>query len=188
MRMIACTSASRFAALVALLLALLVTSALRAQQNATSAAQVPPNIAPHPAPEQPLPFSHRTHVRAGAECLTCHGAANGTDITMPAIATCMTCHRTIAATRPAIVKLTEFAKTVQPVPWARVYQVLPGVTWSHVPHLQAGVQCAICHGAVGEMDVMTKVTSVTGMAACISCHQTRNASTACTTCHAWPAS
>lgn len=177
-----------FALLLAPLLALFVTGVLRAQQSASAAAQVPPNVALHPAPEQPLPFSHRTHVRVGAECQACHSATSGAEMTFPANGTCMTCHRAIATNRPAIVKLAEFAKSMQPIPWARVYRVLPGVTWTHRPHLAAGVDCETCHGAVSEMDLMAKVTSVTGMATCINCHQARKASTACTTCHVWPAS
>jgi hypothetical protein len=107
-------------------------------------------------------------------------------MTFPDTATCMKCHRTIAANRPTIVKLAEFAKGTQPIPWVRVYRVLPGVTWTHRPHLQAGVRCEACHGNVPEMDTMSMATSVTGMAACVTCHQERKASTACTTCHAWP--
>jgi hypothetical protein len=171
---------SRLVAASAVVFLLLLGAAVRAQ--------VQPNVAPHPAPEQPLPFSHRTHVRAGAQCQTCHaGAPDGRLMAFPATATCMTCHRTIAADRPTVVKLAELARSNQPVPWVRVYEVLPGVTWSHRPHVQAGVQCQTCHGAVGELDAMAKVTAVTGMASCVSCHQARQASTACVTCHAWPA-
>jgi hypothetical protein len=156
--------------------------------GAAVAAQVQPNVAPHPAPDQPLPFSHRTHVRAGAQCQACHAApGNGAQMTLPAGAVCMTCHRNMPASRPGLVKLAEYARLNQPVPWVRVYQLLPGVTWTHRPHLQAGVQCQTCHGAVGELDAMAKVTAITGMATCVTCHQQQQASTACVTCHAWPA-
>jgi len=37
-------------------------------------------------------------------------------------------------------KLGEFAKSNQPIPWVRVYQVTAGVTWTHRAHLQAGMQ------------------------------------------------
>jgi len=36
---------------------------------ATSAVQA--NLAPHPAPEQPLPYSHKTHVGMGLPCQLC---------------------------------------------------------------------------------------------------------------------
>ena len=69
----------------------------------------------------------------------------------------------------------------------RVYQVTPGVTWTHRKHLQAGMQCVMCHGNVAQLDAMAQTTSVVAMASCISCHQAHNANTACATCHSWPA-
>lgn len=165
---------------------LLAAGVVRAQQDAAGT-RVQPNVAPHPAPQQPLPFSHRTHVGAGMLCQTCHtNPGAGSQMTFPATAMCMTCHGPVAANRPAIVKLTDFARSNQAIPWVRVYEVLLGVTWTHRPHVQAGVQCEACHGAVGELDAMAAVTAVTGMASCINCHEARKASTACTTCHAWP--
>ncbi len=174
--------------MVAASIVLLVTGGVRAQQPAPGAPRVQANLAPHPAPAQPLPFSHKTHVGVGVECQTCHtNPGVGNQMTLPATSTCMACHTSSAANRPAIVKLTEFAKSNRAIPWVRVYEILSGVTWTHRRHLQAGTQCETCHGAVGELDAMAEVTAVTGMATCISCHQERKASTACTTCHAWPA-
>ncbi len=188
-------------ALIAALVMLVVTGVVRAQpsrlaplaqdrQVAPAAPfAVPANIAPHPAPEQPLPFSHKTHVSRGLRCQMCHtNPEPGAQMTFPASATCMGCHTTVAKDRPAIVKLTEMAGSNQPIPWVRVYQVLPGVTWTHRKHLQAGMPCAQCHGNAGEMDAMSAVTAVTGMSSCIGCHQAQKASTACTTCHVWPTS
>lgn len=170
---------------VAATVVLLVTGVVRAEQPAPA---VQANRAPHPAPVQPLPFSHKTHVGMGVQCQTCHtNPGAGNQMTFPATATCMSCHTSIATDRPATVKLTEFAQSNQAIPWVRVYEILPGVTWTHRRHLQAGMQCETCHGAVGELDAMAEVTAVTGMATCISCHEERKASSACATCHAWPA-
>ncbi len=107
-------------------------------------------------------------------------------MTFPAVATCMGCHNTVAKEKPAIIKLTELAKSGQPIPWVRVYEVTPGVTWSHRRHLQAGMQCVMCHGQVGQLDAMAQTTAVTSMASCISCHQAHKTNTTCQTCHAWP--
>jgi hypothetical protein len=98
----------------------------------------------------------------------------------------MACHNTIAKDKAAIIKLTEFSKSNQPIPWVRVYQVTPGVTWTHRKHLQAGMQCVMCHGNVGQLDAIAQTTSVTAMGSCISCHQTYKAKATCETCHAWP--
>lgn len=164
------------------------TAATRGEQSATAALAVPVNSAPHPAPEQPLPFSHQRHV-AGLhlECRTCHtNPEPGIQMTFPATSICMGCHATIAAAKPAIKKLTEYASSGQPIPWVRVYTVLPGLTWTHRKHLQAGLKCESCHGSVGELREMQEISAVTSMASCIGCHQSRHASTQCVTCHAWP--
>lgn len=178
-------------ALVTAAILLLVTVTVRARQAsqaAPAAVSVQANRAPHPAPEQPLPFSHKTHVSGGLRCQTCHANPEpGAQMTFPASSTCMSCHASVAKDRPAIVRLAEMARSTQPIPWVRVYEVLPGVEWTHRKHLQAGTECAQCHGNVGELDAMAEVTAVTGMASCVSCHQAQNANTACVTCHKWPA-
>lgn len=160
--------------------------AVRAQSPAEQA--VPDNYAAHPAPEQPIPYSHRTHVSLGLTCDTCHTGdeAGGAAMGIPATTTCMSCHSSVAADRPSIQRLAEFHAAGEAVPWVRVYEVLPGVTWSHAPHLTAGVGCGACHGRVAELDAMAMTTGVTAMASCIACHESRSASTDCATCHAWP--
>ena len=172
-----------------LLIALLsLTSYLRAQPVAAKQ-EVPDNLSEHAAPAQPVPYSHKTHLARGLRCQQCHTNADpGAQMTFPASATCMMCHNTIAKDRPAIQKLTELAKSSRPIPWARVYQVTPGVNWTHRKHLQAGMQCVMCHGDVAQLDAMAQTTSVVAMASCIGCHQSHNASTACATCHSWPPS
>ena len=160
-----------------------------ARQVPAAKQEVPDNIAPHSPPAQPLPYSHKTHVALGLECRRCHTNPDpGIQMTFPATTICMTCHSTIAKDKPAIVKLAEFARSSQPIPWQRVYQVTPGVTWTHRKHLAAGMQCVMCHGQVAQVDAMAENTSVTSMASCISCHQSHKVSTACQICHAWPAS
>ena len=52
-------------------------------------------------------------------------------MTYPPTAFCMGCHQTIAADRPSIQKLAEFAASGKPVPWVRVYQVPDYVFWQH---------------------------------------------------------
>jgi hypothetical protein len=136
------------------------------------------------APEQPLPFSHKTHSATGLKCQECHPNPDpGERMTLPAASKCMVCHITIAKDRPAIQKLAEFTKSKQPIPWVRVYSVAAGVYWSHRSHLEAGVTCDACHGQVAQTDAMAKVTSVTTMAGCIACHRKQHANTGCEFCH-----
>jgi ABC-type nitrate/sulfonate/bicarbonate transport system substrate-binding protein len=174
-----------FAAAAAFLL--LAGGAAQAQPAASGPSGVQENLAPHPAPAQPLPFSHKTHVGMALPCQLCHtNPAPGNQMTFPATATCMNCHATMVTDRPAIKKLAEYARSKQTVPWVRVYKLLPGVAWTHRKHVQAGVPCEDCHGAVADLDLMAETTAVTAMASCISCHQARSVSAACTVCHAWP--
>jgi len=150
--------------------------------------EVPDNLAQHTPPAQPIPYSHQTHLALGLECKGCHAnPESGNLMTFPAASTCMSCHDVVAAQKSSIQKLASYAKSGQPIPWVRVYVVTSGVNWTHRKHLDAGVNCETCHGAVEEMAAMSMATSVTSMAVCIHCHTLHNAPTACQTCHAWPA-
>jgi hypothetical protein len=145
---------------------------------------VPDNPAEHPAPEQPLPYSHKQHLALGLQCKECHvNPEPGNLMTFPSTDKCMQCHVTIAKDKPAIMKLAEYSKSKEPIPWVRVYKVLPGVQWSHQPHLAANVKCETCHGNVSQMATMSEVTSVTTMYACLHCHEMNQAKIACETCH-----
>lgn len=172
---------------MALLTLLLLTAGLGAHQASTTQTARPmvaDNPSERPAPAQPLPYSHKKHLAFGLECKKCHtNPEPGKLMTFPVTSTCMECHVTIAKGKPAIQKLAQFAKSKQAIPWVRVYTVLPGVAWSHRPHLEAGVKCETCHGQVREMDAMSEVTSVTTMYVCLNCHEMNHAKTACDTCH-----
>jgi hypothetical protein len=148
---------------------------------------VPDNLVSHAAPEQPLPYSHKAHLALGLQCAGCHtNPEPGKLMTYPATATCMSCHHAIAKNKPTIKKLAAYASSGQPVPWVRVYQVLPGVNWTHRKHLGAGIKCETCHGQVPEMATMSEATSVTTMGVCLHCHTLHSAPTVCATCHVWP--
>jgi hypothetical protein len=171
-------------ALVTLLLFAASLGAPQAAPTQAAKSMVADNPSAHPAPVQPLPYSHKKHLAFGLECKKCHtNPEPGKLMTFPATSTCMECHVTIAKDKSAIQKLAQFAKSKQSIPWVRVYTVLPGVAWSHRPHLEAGVKCETCHGQVREMDAMSEVTSVTTMYVCLNCHEMNHAKTACETCH-----
>src|SRR6202795_2801816 len=153
--------------------ALVVTAALlfltmrgSAQQAAPSPQTikpaVPDNPSPHSAPEQPIPYSHKQHLAFGLACKDCHANPEpGKLMTFPDTSRCMQCYVTIAKDKPSIQKLAEYSKSNQPIPWIRVYKVLPGIAWTHRAPLAAGVKCETCHGQVREMATMSAVTSVT---------------------------
>jgi hypothetical protein len=170
--------------LAALLFVVNTATPRPAAQTQTAKPMVPDNLSVHTPPVQPLPYSHKTHLAVGLECKECHTNPDpGKLMTFPATTKCMQCHVTIAKNKPAIQKLAEFARSQKPIPWARVYTVLTGVSWSHRPHLEAGQKCETCHGQVAQMEAMSEVTSVTTMYSCLNCHEMNHAKTACETCH-----
>ena len=165
-------------------LAILLCLGGLASGQKTAKKMVPDNPSPHPAPEQPIPYSHKQHLAFSLPCARCHtNPEPGKLMTFPDTATCMQCHVTIAKDKPAIQKLATYASSKEPIPWVRVYKVLPGIAWTHRAHLAAGVKCETCHGAVAEMATMSEVTSVTTMYSCLNCHEMNHAKASCDTCH-----
>src|SRR3954452_17285793 len=102
------------------------TIAIRAQSPITP---------PVPGPEQPIPYSHKTHVSRGLDCRMCHVKPDdGKLMKFPAPATGRGCPQPTAAARPAIQKLASFAASGQPIPWVRMYQMPDYVYWKHGTH------------------------------------------------------
>jgi Cytochrome c7 and related cytochrome c len=164
---------------VLLVLLLMVSVVVRARPA------VAPQAPPPQGPVQPIPYSHKQHLALSLQCRTCHVNPDaGKLMTYPPAQFCMGCHQTIAADRPSIQKLAEFAASGKPIPWVRVYQVPDYVYWQHGSHLEAKVDCAECHGPVAERDVIALETNVVKMLGCVTCHDKRQAYTDCGACHA----
>ena len=139
---------------------------------------------PPPGPEQPIPYSHKTHLKLGLKCADCHiNRDPGENMGIPESSKCMACHTSIAKDKSAIQKLASFYKEKQPIPWVRVYSVSSTITWSHRSHLKAGLSCKLCHGDVDQIDVMTRLMNVTTMDGCVGCHKDNQADPSCGVCH-----
>jgi hypothetical protein len=135
------------------------------------------------AAEQPVPYSHKTHLALGLECKTCHKNADPGDMMgFPATSTCMTCHVSVKKDSPHIQKLAAAAKEKKEIPWVRVYQIPNFVFFSHRAHTDAGASCATCHGPVHERDVITREV-LHNMGTCMDCHRKTKASNDCSYCH-----
>src|SRR5262245_19420851 len=93
----------------------------------------PKPFTPKAAPEQPIPFAHRTHVvTAGIKCLDCHTIrAPGDAAGFPAESVCMGCHVSIRKDTASIEKLATFAAQKKAIPWVRVYRLPRTVYFSH---------------------------------------------------------
>jgi hypothetical protein len=122
------------------------------------------------APEQPIVYSHRTHVEAGVPCLFCHTSALRADVAgIPSVQKCMGCHAIIAAHNPDVQVLAGYWERRQPIPWNRVNRQPDFVYFSHQAHLGAGINCETCHGDVGHMTVAKPVVKM-DMGWCLDCH------------------
>jgi hypothetical protein len=124
------------------------------------------------APEQPIPYSHRLH--AGVmriPCLYCHsGALKSRHATVPAVSTCMNCHKVTKTDSPAIKTLAAAYESGQPIKWQRIHILPDHVYFDHRPHVSAGIMCQTCHGEVQTMEVVYQQMSLR-MGNCLGCHR-----------------
>jgi hypothetical protein len=146
-------------------------------------AQAP--VAERPAPEQPLPFSHKHH--AGTlklACKQCHTIPDPGDFaTLPPTKTCMGCHASVKTDSPHIMKLAAADKEGKKIPWVRVYKIPDYVGFSHKVHTSVnGVNCETCHGPVAERAVLRREKEI-NMSSCMDCHRRHEASNHCLFCH-----
>jgi hypothetical protein len=153
---------------------------------AAAATQSPPPAYIPPAPEQPLPYSHKQHLALGGlDCATCHTMPEpGDAATLPSTSVCMTCHTRMKTDSPSIQQLASAHASGEAIEWKRVYRVASFVSFSHKPHVKGRdpAACETCHGAVRDMDVMQRVKDVS-MASCLQCHEEKQAPTRCDACH-----
>ena len=123
-------------------------------------------------PVQPINFSHRIHAGQNQiDCKYCHyGAANSVWANIPAVSTCMGCHKIVATDKPEIVKLTGYFDRGEQIPWIKVHYLPDHVKFNHKRHVRAGLACQECHGPVQEMDRVYQYSSLK-MGWCVSCHR-----------------
>lgn len=135
-------------------------------------------------PEQPVPFSHRTH--AGMKkigCVMCHeGVFTSANAGIPPVQTCILCHEKIIITYPPIEKLRGMYIKNQPIEWVKTGDLPDYVYFNHSMHLSKNIDCSRCHGDVLQMDRIERVEDFT-MGFCIQCHRDNNATIDCFTCH-----
>ena len=133
---------------------------------------------------QPLEFSHRIH--AGdykIQCQYCHPyVRRGPVAGIPSVKLCMGCHNTIAIEQPEILKLANYWKQLDPIPWVRVHNLPNYVRFTHRRHVEANINCQTCHGEVNKMESAVQVAPLT-MNWCVTCHEERAASKDCLLCH-----
>lgn len=133
--------------------------------------------------QQPVPYSHKTHLSLGLKCNSCHrNPEPGEVMGFPAESYCMNCHQSVKTDSPHIQKVAAAARDKKSISWVRVYQIPTYVYFSHKVHGEAGATCETCHGPIRERDVITKEVPHT-MRSCMACHAAAKAPNDCKTCH-----
>ena len=140
-------------------------------------------------PTQPIAYSHKLHAGdLGIQCYYCHTAAEQGKVSgVPALGTCMNCHKFVKKpdadgnTSPEIKKiydhlgLDEYGnddpnKKPYPIEWKKVHELPDFVRFNHSPHLAAGVSCQECHGPIQTETRVAQTKSIL-MGRCINCHR-----------------
>lgn len=148
------------------------------------------------APRQPIFFSHLIH--AGSyriDCQYCHSDARRSPTAgVPSVEKCLGCHKIIGAQdNPEIRKIHQYWERREPIPWVRVFKIPEFTYFPHKPHVQAGLACQGCHGAIQQMRVVGARTGPSlvndlqnliglrpaprplTMGWCVDCHREQNA-------------
>jgi hypothetical protein len=135
-------------------------------------------------PAQPIAYSHEIHAgRLALPCTFCHEQVDRSPTaTAPPVETCLNCHRTEASDRPEVRKILEYEWRGESIRWQRVHTLPDFIYFSHKRHIQAGVDCAWCHGQIARMPVVRRAVPLQ-MGWCITCHRAQGAPTDCSICH-----
>ncbi|MCC7518262.1 MAG: cytochrome C [Verrucomicrobiae bacterium] len=123
-------------------------------------------------PVQPVAFNHELHVtQLGLDCRYCHqNVERSANSTIPSTQTCMACHQNVKTDSPKLAALRESWQTGLPVRWVRVHKAPDFVYFNHSAHVNRGVSCAHCHGAVNHMPVLYH-DQPQSMSWCLECHR-----------------
>ncbi len=121
---------------------------------------------------QPVPFSHEHHVgQLGIDCRYCHTSVEKSAFAgFPPTETCMSCHSQIWTNSPLLEPVRKSYETGTPIRWTKVNKVPEFVFFNHSIHVNRGINCNTCHGAVNDMNITWKGNSFQ-MAWCLQCHR-----------------
>ena len=121
---------------------------------------------------QPVAFAHNLHAgQLGLDCRYCHTSVETeASAGIPPTETCMTCHSQIRVGAPALQAVQASWDARRPIEWNRVHNMPDFVYFNHSAHVNNGVGCSTCHGAVDEMGGIWKSEPMT-MGWCLECHR-----------------
>ncbi len=121
---------------------------------------------------QPVPFSHQHHTwELGIDCRYCHTSVEKSSYAgLPSTETCMSCHSQIWTNSPLLEPVRQSYETGTPIKWNLVNKVPQFVYFNHSIHVDRGLNCNTCHGAVNNMQITWKGNSFQ-MQWCLQCHR-----------------
>lgn len=124
------------------------------------------------AREQPIPFSHQHHVGGmGLDCRYCHTTVESSAYAgIPPTKTCMNCHSQVWSDSATLEPVRESFRSGRSIEWVRVHDLPDFVYFDHSAHVNKGVGCTTCHGAVDKMPLMMQEASLQ-MEWCLGCHR-----------------
>jgi len=123
-------------------------------------------------PQQPVPFDHRLHAgELGISCVYCHTSVEtSAHSTVPPTQTCMNCHLSGQRDSPRLEMVRKSYENNEPIPWVRVHRLPEYAFFNHSRHINAGIDCASCHGEVEKQGVIAQKEPLT-MGWCLDCHR-----------------
>lgn len=124
------------------------------------------------SPDQPVPFSHKHHVTGmGIDCRYCHTSVETSAFAgIPPVETCMTCHSMVWTEAALLEPVRAAYRDDMPLQWTRVHDLPDFVYFRHNVHVNKGIGCTTCHGAVDQMPLMMKAETL-NMEWCLTCHR-----------------
>jgi hypothetical protein len=124
------------------------------------------------APEQPIPFSHKHHVKDdGIDCRYCHTSVETSGYAgLPPTETCMSCHSQIWNNASVTQPIRDSWASGKSIEWTRVHDLPDFVYFNHSIHINKGIGCSTCHGQIQDMPWVYKVNTLY-MNWCVNCHR-----------------
>lgn len=135
---------------------------------------------------QPVLFNHQVHVEGeGFACADCHpGCEEGVRPGLPDDETCAMCHSEPIGEGAEERRLVAMIQSGAPLEWQPLFRQPPHIYFSHRRHVTvAGLECAACHGGIGQSQEPPQVLEALRMDDCLDCHRRHGITESCTACH-----
>ncbi len=117
------------------------------------------------------------------DCGWCHRwAERHAAAGLPRARSCAGCHKPASAGSIELARLAGINTRGEEIVWARVAQLPRYNRFTHRRHIEAKIDCAVCHGEVAAMEATAQAVNMT-MAWCVECHDQSGAGTDCLVCH-----